>query len=84
MSSPIVSPAEILLGGVYIWGNPQLCFPDPQNITWRDTLDEQNIHAKQHRLQPRAPKCEQLIELLNIPGGGRGREITAVPMCHGE
>ncbi|XP_067431712.1 receptor tyrosine-protein kinase erbB-2 isoform X1 [Thunnus thynnus] len=51
------SLTEILLGGVYIWGNPQLCFPDPQNITWRDTLDEQNIHAKQHRLQPRASKC---------------------------
>lgn len=54
----ITSPAEILLGGVYIWGNPQLCFPDPQNITWRDTLDEQNIDAKVHRLQARAPKCK--------------------------
>uniref|UniRef100_A0A4W6CL77 Receptor protein-tyrosine kinase n=1 Tax=Lates calcarifer TaxID=8187 RepID=A0A4W6CL77_LATCA len=51
------SLTEILLGGVYIWGNPHLCFPDPQNIIWRDTLDEQNIHASQHRLQPRAPKC---------------------------
>uniref|UniRef100_A0A4W6CKX9 Receptor protein-tyrosine kinase n=1 Tax=Lates calcarifer TaxID=8187 RepID=A0A4W6CKX9_LATCA len=39
------SLTEILLGGVYIWGNPHLCFPDPQNIIWRDTLDEQNIHA---------------------------------------
>uniref|UniRef100_A0A3B4VQ85 Receptor protein-tyrosine kinase n=1 Tax=Seriola dumerili TaxID=41447 RepID=A0A3B4VQ85_SERDU len=51
------SLTEILLGGVYIWGNPQLCFPDPENIVWRDTLDEQNFHAKQHRLQPRASKC---------------------------
>lgn len=51
-------PTEILVGGVLIWGNPQLCFPDPQSIVWRDTLDEQNIYAKQHRLQPRAPKCE--------------------------
>uniref|UniRef100_A0A8D3C1J0 Receptor protein-tyrosine kinase n=1 Tax=Scophthalmus maximus TaxID=52904 RepID=A0A8D3C1J0_SCOMX len=44
------SLTEILLGGVYIWGNPQLCFPDPQNIIWRDTLDEQNFHARVHRL----------------------------------
>uniref|UniRef100_A0A3B4Y5X3 Receptor tyrosine-protein kinase erbB-2 n=1 Tax=Seriola lalandi dorsalis TaxID=1841481 RepID=A0A3B4Y5X3_SERLL len=51
------SLTEILLGGVYIWGNPQLCFPDPEKIVWRDTLDEQNFHAKQHRLQPRASKC---------------------------
>lgn len=51
------SLTEILVGGVLIWGNPQLCFPDPQSIVWRDTLDEQNIYAKQHRLQPRAPKC---------------------------
>uniref|UniRef100_A0A665WXX9 Receptor protein-tyrosine kinase n=1 Tax=Echeneis naucrates TaxID=173247 RepID=A0A665WXX9_ECHNA len=51
------SLTEILLGGVYIWGNPQLCFPDPENIIWRDTLDEQNSHAKLHRLQPRASKC---------------------------
>uniref|UniRef100_A0A8C9ZTN6 Receptor protein-tyrosine kinase n=1 Tax=Sander lucioperca TaxID=283035 RepID=A0A8C9ZTN6_SANLU len=51
------SLTEILLGGVYIWGNPQLCFPDPQNIIWRDTLDEQNIHARLHKLQLRAPKC---------------------------
>uniref|UniRef100_A0A673CHU4 Receptor protein-tyrosine kinase n=1 Tax=Sphaeramia orbicularis TaxID=375764 RepID=A0A673CHU4_9TELE len=34
------SLTEILLGGVYIWDNPQLCFPDPQSIVWRDTLDQ--------------------------------------------
>uniref|UniRef100_A0A671YNM5 Receptor protein-tyrosine kinase n=1 Tax=Sparus aurata TaxID=8175 RepID=A0A671YNM5_SPAAU len=51
------SLTEILLGGVYIWGNPQLCFPDPQQINWRDTLDEQNTHPGLHRLQARAPKC---------------------------
>ncbi len=59
-------PAEILLGGVYIWGNPQLCFPDPQNITWRDTLDEQNIHARQLRLQAQAPNCEKITEIFSI------------------
>ncbi|XP_047233229.1 receptor tyrosine-protein kinase erbB-2 [Girardinichthys multiradiatus] len=49
---------EILLGGVSIWGNPQLCFPDPQSIIWRDTLDEQNTpHQSPHRLQSRAPNC---------------------------
>jgi len=60
--SCIVSPAEILLGVVYIWGNPQLCFPDPQSIDWRDTLDEHNDHARRHRLQPRASECEQLVD----------------------
>uniref|UniRef100_A0A7N6BZ03 Receptor protein-tyrosine kinase n=1 Tax=Anabas testudineus TaxID=64144 RepID=A0A7N6BZ03_ANATE len=34
------SLTEILLGAVYIWGNPQLCFPDPENIIWRDTFDD--------------------------------------------
>ncbi|TKS89840.1 Receptor tyrosine-protein kinase erbB-2 [Collichthys lucidus] len=58
------SLTEILLGGVYIWGNPQLCFPDPQNITWRDILDEQNVHDRQHRLQARAPTCEPLIDMM--------------------
>ncbi|XP_037319031.2 receptor tyrosine-protein kinase erbB-2 isoform X1 [Pungitius pungitius] len=51
------SLSEILLGAVFIWGNPQLCFPDPQNIVWRDTLDEKNDHAGKHRLQPRANNC---------------------------
>ncbi|KAK5850824.1 hypothetical protein PBY51_001667 [Eleginops maclovinus] len=51
------SLTEILLGAVYIWGNPQLCFPDPHNIVWRDTLDEHNTNAREHRLQGRAPQC---------------------------
>uniref|UniRef100_A0AAQ5XA83 Receptor tyrosine-protein kinase erbB-2 n=1 Tax=Amphiprion ocellaris TaxID=80972 RepID=A0AAQ5XA83_AMPOC len=37
---------EILFGGVYFWGNSHLCFPDPQNIIWRDTVDEQNLRGK--------------------------------------
>uniref|UniRef100_A0AAX7U2D4 Receptor protein-tyrosine kinase n=1 Tax=Astatotilapia calliptera TaxID=8154 RepID=A0AAX7U2D4_ASTCA len=56
------SLTEILLGAVYIWGNPQLCFPDPQNINLTDILDEQNGRAKEHRLQPRPPNCEQLTD----------------------
>ncbi|XP_067343697.1 receptor tyrosine-protein kinase erbB-2 isoform X1 [Channa argus] len=51
------SLTEILLGDVYFWGNPQLCFPNPRNINWSDTLDEQNIHAKLEWLQPPAAKC---------------------------
>lgn len=49
--------AEILFGGVYIWGNPQLCFPDPQSINWRDILDQRNTDPK-YRLQPRVHNCE--------------------------
>uniref|UniRef100_A0A8C9U0W8 Receptor protein-tyrosine kinase n=1 Tax=Scleropages formosus TaxID=113540 RepID=A0A8C9U0W8_SCLFO len=48
------SLTEILLGGVYIGGNPSLCFPDPQKIQWNDTLDEQNTH-KHLYLQQRSP-----------------------------
>ncbi|KAM6897725.1 receptor tyrosine-protein kinase erbB-2 [Xenentodon cancila] len=51
------SLSEILLGGVYIQRNPQLCFPDPGKITWMDTLDEQNTHSKQLQLQSRATNC---------------------------
>uniref|UniRef100_A0A3Q3MGS9 Receptor protein-tyrosine kinase n=1 Tax=Mastacembelus armatus TaxID=205130 RepID=A0A3Q3MGS9_9TELE len=60
------SLTEILLGGVYIWGNPQLCFPDPENIMWRDTLDEQNIHAKVLLLQKRASKCPNCSSVCGI------------------
>lgn len=58
----IVCPAEILLGAVYIWGNPQLCYPDPENIVWRDMLDKPNTYADRHRLQGPAPNCEQLTD----------------------
>ncbi|KAF0025406.1 hypothetical protein F2P81_022287 [Scophthalmus maximus] len=83
------SLTEILLGGVYIWGNPQLCFPDPQNIIWRDTLDEQNFHARVHRLQPRAAKCEQrerltevqIVPLRVVKTAGEKLHRTAKPAC---
>uniref|UniRef100_A0A3P8Z8I7 Receptor protein-tyrosine kinase n=1 Tax=Esox lucius TaxID=8010 RepID=A0A3P8Z8I7_ESOLU len=42
---------EILLGGVMFWGNPQLCFPDPQHMEWRDTLHEKRTDTKYLRLQ---------------------------------
>ncbi|KAL4604785.1 receptor tyrosine-protein kinase erbB-2-like, partial [Arapaima gigas] len=50
------SLTEILLGGVYIWGNPQLCFPDPQLIHWSDTLDEQNLQQHLY-LQQQPSHC---------------------------
>ncbi|CAL8284431.1 unnamed protein product [Merluccius merluccius] len=50
------SLTEILLGSVYIWGNPQLCFPDPKAIVWRDTLDQQNPFTERFPLQSR-PGC---------------------------
>ncbi|KAJ0039366.1 hypothetical protein NL108_016589 [Boleophthalmus pectinirostris] len=54
------SLTEILVGAVYIWNNPQLCFPDPHSIVWRDTLDEQNIHANKHKLQKRAANLTRI------------------------
>uniref|UniRef100_A0A6Q2X9S2 Receptor protein-tyrosine kinase n=1 Tax=Esox lucius TaxID=8010 RepID=A0A6Q2X9S2_ESOLU len=56
---------EILLGGVMFWGNPQLCFPDPQHMEWRDTLHEKRTDTKYLRLQARAlncPKCSTTCE----------------------
>ncbi|KAI1896387.1 hypothetical protein AGOR_G00094260 [Albula goreensis] len=50
------SLTEILIGGVYIWGNPQLCFPNPQLIQWSDTLDEQNTQ-KHLQLQQQPSHC---------------------------
>lgn len=58
--SPFFALAEILFGGVYIWGNPQLCFPDPQSINWTDILDQRNTDTR-HRLQPRAQNCERQV-----------------------
>ncbi|XP_036429125.1 receptor tyrosine-protein kinase erbB-2 [Colossoma macropomum] len=51
------SLTEILLGGVYISGNPQLCYPDPQKINWKDVLGEQQTDGKLTRLQSAAPYC---------------------------
>ncbi|XP_066518938.1 receptor tyrosine-protein kinase erbB-2 [Hoplias malabaricus] len=51
------SLTEILLGDVYIWGNPQLCYPDPQRIDWTDVLGDQKTDNKLKRLQGAAPFC---------------------------
>uniref|UniRef100_A0A8C2ZB81 Receptor protein-tyrosine kinase n=1 Tax=Cyclopterus lumpus TaxID=8103 RepID=A0A8C2ZB81_CYCLU len=70
---------EILLGAVHIWGNPQLCFPDPQTIDWRDTLDVQNGHAGKHRLQPRA---SELTRLPCAIGCQRCKGVLSNDCCH--
>uniref|UniRef100_A0A671SRQ6 Receptor protein-tyrosine kinase n=1 Tax=Sinocyclocheilus anshuiensis TaxID=1608454 RepID=A0A671SRQ6_9TELE len=48
------SLTEILLGGVYIWGNPQLCFP--RNINWEDTVAK--VENKPLHLQDIPKNCE--------------------------
>uniref|UniRef100_A0A8C2F748 Receptor protein-tyrosine kinase n=1 Tax=Cyprinus carpio TaxID=7962 RepID=A0A8C2F748_CYPCA len=48
------SLTEILLGGVYIWGNPQLCFP--RNINWEDTVTK--VENKPLHLQDIPENCE--------------------------
>uniref|UniRef100_A0A671SQK8 Receptor protein-tyrosine kinase n=1 Tax=Sinocyclocheilus anshuiensis TaxID=1608454 RepID=A0A671SQK8_9TELE len=47
------SLTEILLGGVYIWGNPQLCFP--RNINWEDTVAK--VENKPLHLQDIPKNC---------------------------
>ncbi|XP_024140314.1 receptor tyrosine-protein kinase erbB-2 [Oryzias melastigma] len=49
------SLTEILQGGIYIWQNPYLCFP--QGIDWSDILDKQSNQSNIRKLQPPAPKC---------------------------
>uniref|UniRef100_A0A3P9L4X9 Receptor protein-tyrosine kinase n=2 Tax=Oryzias latipes TaxID=8090 RepID=A0A3P9L4X9_ORYLA len=51
------SLTEILQGGINIWQNPYLCFPDPRSIDWSDILDKQSNQSKIPKLQPRAPNC---------------------------
>ncbi|KAL6474900.1 hypothetical protein MHYP_G00159400 [Metynnis hypsauchen] len=51
------SLTEILLGGVYILENPQLCYPNPQKINWLDVLGEQRNVMLTH-LQPVVPYCQ--------------------------
>uniref|UniRef100_A0A673M829 Receptor protein-tyrosine kinase n=1 Tax=Sinocyclocheilus rhinocerous TaxID=307959 RepID=A0A673M829_9TELE len=48
------SLTEILLGGVYVWGNPQLCFP--QKINWEDTVTKDE--NKLLHLQDIPKNCE--------------------------
>ncbi|KAJ8245912.1 hypothetical protein GJAV_G00261620 [Gymnothorax javanicus] len=50
------SLTEIQSGGVYIWGNDQLCFPNPKLIQWSDILDERN-EKKFLLLQPSVTNC---------------------------
>lgn len=58
INTGLFSPLEILLGDVYIWGNPKLCFPNPQSITWKDIMADQDLNGKLQYLQSAAPNCE--------------------------
>ncbi|TSL75241.1 Receptor tyrosine-protein kinase erbB-2 [Bagarius yarrelli] len=49
------SLTEILLGDVYIKGNPLLCFPNPKSITWKDIMADQDLNEKLQHLQSAAP-----------------------------
>ncbi|RXN12354.1 receptor tyrosine- kinase erbB-2-like protein [Labeo rohita] len=58
------SLTEILLGGVYILGNPQLCFP--QNINWKDTVttvENKLLHLQD--IPKNCPVCSSACQ----PGG---------------
>lgn len=58
MSTGLFSLVEILLGDVYIWGNPKLCFPNPKSITWKDIMADQDLNGKLQHLQSAALHCE--------------------------
>uniref|UniRef100_A0AAY4APJ6 Receptor protein-tyrosine kinase n=1 Tax=Denticeps clupeoides TaxID=299321 RepID=A0AAY4APJ6_9TELE len=63
---------EILLGGVFFKGNPQMCFPNPVKINWDDTLDRQNVHRSARNLEaaPRAcPACSGACKAGGCWGG---------------
>lgn len=62
------SLTEILLGGVYISENPQLCFP--QNINWIDTV--YNGHSKPLHLQSLPKHCPSCSSAC-LPGGCWGK-----------
>ncbi|XP_053496563.1 receptor tyrosine-protein kinase erbB-2 [Ictalurus furcatus] len=62
------SLTEILLGDVYIWGNPQLCFPNPRSITWKDIMADQDLTGKLQHLQSAAPYCPACPQSCNSRG----------------
>uniref|UniRef100_A0A7N6BBS9 Receptor protein-tyrosine kinase n=1 Tax=Anabas testudineus TaxID=64144 RepID=A0A7N6BBS9_ANATE len=82
------SLTEILLGAVYIWGNPQLCFPDPENIIWRDTFDEQNIHVncssqcKKSCWGETSQDCQMLTRINCASGCQRCKGPLPNDCCH--
>uniref|UniRef100_A0A665WWY0 Receptor protein-tyrosine kinase n=1 Tax=Echeneis naucrates TaxID=173247 RepID=A0A665WWY0_ECHNA len=75
------SLTEILLGGVYIWGNPQLCFPDPENIIWRDTLLVVHFLVK---LLDCGMSAERFFFVGVSPGTGPNCSSTCGKSCWGE
>uniref|UniRef100_A0AAR2LA22 Receptor protein-tyrosine kinase n=1 Tax=Pygocentrus nattereri TaxID=42514 RepID=A0AAR2LA22_PYGNA len=87
------SLTEILLGGVYILENPQLCYPNPQKIDWTDILGEQQRNVKLTRLQPAVPyckgcwgrtanDCQTLTHIQCTSGCSRCKGPQASDCCH--
>uniref|UniRef100_A0AAR2JUS7 Receptor protein-tyrosine kinase n=1 Tax=Pygocentrus nattereri TaxID=42514 RepID=A0AAR2JUS7_PYGNA len=88
------SLTEILLGGVYILENPQLCYPNPQKIDWTDILGEQQRNVKLTR-QPcpaacgsrgcwgrTANDCQTLTHIQCTSGCSRCKGPQASDCCH--
>uniref|UniRef100_A0A8C1LKX5 Receptor tyrosine-protein kinase erbB-2 n=1 Tax=Cyprinus carpio TaxID=7962 RepID=A0A8C1LKX5_CYPCA len=74
------SLTEILLGGVYIWGNPQLCFP--RNINWEDTVTK--VENKPLHLQDIPKNCELTSrELCHHTSDCFMRHLTSVQCSSG-
>uniref|UniRef100_A0A671SQS9 Receptor protein-tyrosine kinase n=1 Tax=Sinocyclocheilus anshuiensis TaxID=1608454 RepID=A0A671SQS9_9TELE len=74
------SLTEILLGGVYIWGNPQLCFP--RNINWEDTVAK--VENKPLHLQDIPKNCELTSrELCHHSSDCFMRHLTSVHCSSG-
>uniref|UniRef100_A0A673JQ35 Receptor protein-tyrosine kinase n=1 Tax=Sinocyclocheilus rhinocerous TaxID=307959 RepID=A0A673JQ35_9TELE len=74
------SLTEILLGGVYIWGNPQLCFP--LNINWEDTVAK--VENKPLHLQDIPKNCELTSrELCHHSSDCFMRHLTSVHCSSG-
>lgn len=59
------SLTEILLGGIYIWGNPQLCFP--QKINWEDSVTK--VENKLLHLQDIPKNCPGCSSACPSDGG---------------
>uniref|UniRef100_W5JY52 Receptor protein-tyrosine kinase n=1 Tax=Astyanax mexicanus TaxID=7994 RepID=W5JY52_ASTMX len=76
------SLTEILLGEVYIWGNPQLCYP--RNINWKDIVGD----SKSIRVQSAVPYCTSCPATCGSRGcWGRAAEdcqtLTRIPCASG-
>ncbi|KAI4895365.1 hypothetical protein NFI96_015948, partial [Prochilodus magdalenae] len=75
------SLTEILLGGVYIWGNPQLCYPIPKKIDWRDVLSVQQTDKLTHLQEP-GPYCTSCAKECGTKGCWGGTPEDCQTLTH--